>query len=76
MRKVYYIKQTPSGRVFDAVNGIVIALLMFLMIYPFWNMLILSFNDGTDDLFLRLQGIPRRCERRLLSLFQHRVVQT
>lgn len=34
------------------------------------------FNDGTDDLFLRLQGIPRRRKRRILSLFQHRVVQT
>lgn len=34
------------------------------------------FNDGTDDLFLRLQSIPRRRKRWLLSLFQHRVVQT
>ncbi len=59
MRKVYYIKQTPSGRVFDAVNGIVIALLMFLMIYPFWNMLILSFNDGTDALLGKLYFWPR-----------------
>ena len=59
MRKVYYIKQTPSGRVFDAVNGIVIALLMFLMIYPFWNMLVLSFNDGTDALLGKLYFWPR-----------------
>lgn len=59
MRKVYYIKQTPAGRVFDAVNGIVIALLMFLMIYPFWNMLILSFNDGTDALLGKLYFWPR-----------------
>ena len=59
MRKVYYIKQTPAGRVFDAVNGIVIALLMFLMIYPFWNMLVLSFNDGTDALLGKLYFWPR-----------------
>ena len=58
-RKVYYIKQTPAGRVFDAVNGIVIALLMFLMIYPFWNMLVLSFNDGTDALLGKLYFWPR-----------------
>ena len=59
MRKVYYIKQTPAGRVFDAVNGTVIALLMFLMIYPFWNMLVLSFNDGTDALLGKLYFWPR-----------------
>lgn len=59
MRKVYYIKQTPAGRVFDVVNGIVIALLMFLMIYPFWNMLVLSFNDGTDALLGKLYFWPR-----------------
>ena len=59
MRKVYYIKQTQAGRVFDAVNGTVIALLMFLMIYPFWNMLVLSFNDGTDALLGKLYFWPR-----------------
>ena len=59
MRKSFYIKQTPAGRAFDIINGIVIALLMFLMIYPFWNMLVFSFNDGTDALLGRLYFWPR-----------------
>lgn len=59
MRREFYIKQTPAGRVFDIVNCIVISLIMFTMIYPFWNTLVLSFNDGTDALLGKLYFWPR-----------------
>ncbi|MBO4885699.1 MAG: carbohydrate ABC transporter permease [Clostridia bacterium] len=32
---------------------------MFLMMYPFWNMVVFSFNDGTDALLGRLYFWPR-----------------
>ena len=59
MKKAFYIKQTTAGRIFDICNGIIIAILMFAMIYPFWNMLVLSFNDGTDALLGKLYFWPR-----------------
>ena len=60
MKKAFYIKQTTAGRIFDICNGIIIAILMFAMIYPFWNMLVLSFNDGTDALLGKLMRIQPR----------------
>lgn len=60
MKKAFYIKQTRAGRAFDIINGIVVGLLMFLMVYPFWNMIVLSLNDGTDALLGKLYFWPRR----------------
>ena len=59
MRKAFYIKRTSAGTAFDTVNGIFIALLMFVMIYPFWNVTVMAFNDGTDALLGRLYFWPR-----------------
>lgn len=59
MRKAFYIKQTPSGKVFDVVNGVLLTLLMVMMIYPFWNVLVFAFNDGTDAVLGRLYFWPR-----------------
>ena len=59
MRKVFYLKQTKSGRIFDAFNGAALFILLFITIYPFWNMLVLSFNDGTDALLGNLYFWPR-----------------
>ena len=59
MKGRFYVKQTTAGRIFDVFNGILIAILMFAMIYPFWNMVVLSFNDGTDALLGRLYFWPR-----------------
>jgi putative aldouronate transport system permease protein len=60
VRKAFYIKQTPAGRTFDAVNAAVIALLMFVMIYPFWNVVVYAFNDGADAVLGRLYFWPRK----------------
>lgn len=48
MRKAPYIKKTVSGTVFDVINGIFFFLFTVLMIYPFINILAISFNDGID----------------------------
>jgi putative aldouronate transport system permease protein len=60
LRKAFYVKQTPAGRTFDIVNTALIALLMFLMIYPFWNVLVYSLNDGSDAVLGKLYFWPRK----------------
>lgn len=48
MKAANYIKRTKSGAVFDAINVTLLALMSFLFVYPFWNQLIVSLNDGID----------------------------
>lgn len=42
------VKKTPAGRAFDIFNVIFMIFLLFIMLYPFWNQLVISFNDGVD----------------------------
>jgi putative aldouronate transport system permease protein len=37
-----------GGRVFELINGALMVILCVVMLYPFWNQLILSFNQGAD----------------------------
>ena len=60
MRKAFYIKQTPAGRTFDLFNGFLIAVLMFIMVYPFWNVLVFAFNEGSDAVLGKLYFWPRK----------------
>lgn len=48
MARPAYMKRTVSGAIFDVVNTMLMLLLIFLMLYPFWNQLVLSLNDGKD----------------------------
>ncbi|MDD3212234.1 MAG: carbohydrate ABC transporter permease [Eubacteriales bacterium] len=48
MRKVSYIKKTPSGTAFDIFNAIFMTILTIVMIYPFINIFAISLNEGTD----------------------------
>ncbi len=41
-------RQTPGQKAFKAVNAVCMLFLSFLFIYPFWYILILSFNEGLD----------------------------
>lgn len=59
MRRAFYIKESPAGRAFDIANGVLLTLLMVMMIYPFWNVLVFAFNDGTDAVLGRLYFWPR-----------------
>ena len=48
MARPFYIKQTKSGRVFDAFNIVLMCLVLIMVVYPFINVLAISFNDGYD----------------------------
>ena len=48
MSRPFYIKQTKSGRVFDAFNIVLMILVLVAVVYPFVNVLAISFNDGYD----------------------------
>ncbi len=60
MRKAHYIKKTTGGKVFDIANALLITLLMVIMIYPFWNVLVFAFNDGSDAVLGKLYFWPRK----------------
>jgi putative aldouronate transport system permease protein len=48
MRRAAYIKRTVPGQVFDLFNAIFMLAFTFVMVYPFINILAISFNNGTD----------------------------
>lgn len=48
MSRPFYIKQTKSGRVFDAFNIVLMIAILIAVVYPFINVLAISFNDGYD----------------------------
>ncbi len=55
-----WLRQTPGGRAFDIVNVFLMLGLMFVMIYPFWYILVLSLNEGQDAARGGLYFYPRR----------------
>lgn len=59
MAKPLYIRQTASGFIFDVFNYTLMCLLIFIMIYPFWNQLVISLNDGRDTNLGHLYWLPR-----------------
>ncbi|MBB6671636.1 carbohydrate ABC transporter permease [Cohnella nanjingensis] len=42
------MRLSPSERVFQTVIYVLLALLSFVTLYPFWNSLVISFNLGSD----------------------------
>lgn len=48
MSRPFYIKQTKSGRAFDVFNIVLMAVVLIAVVYPFVNVLAISFNDGYD----------------------------
>ena len=50
MKSANYIKRTKAGTVFDVLNVTILILMSFLFVYPFWNQLVVSFNDGIDEI--------------------------
>lgn len=60
MRQAFYIKRTIAGTIFDILNGIFLAIFVFLVIYPFINLLALSFNDGMDAVKGGIYFWPRK----------------
>ena len=43
-----YLRKSIGSRVFDAVNVTLMLVFAFLLLYPFYNQLVLSFNEGVD----------------------------
>ena len=41
-------KKTAASNIFDFCNVVLMLLLLFVMVYPFWNQLVISLNDGID----------------------------
>jgi putative aldouronate transport system permease protein len=48
MARPLYMNQSPGGRIFDIFNGVFMALILAVMLYPIWNTMAVSFNDGMD----------------------------
>lgn len=48
MTRPLYMNQSLGGRIFDVFNSIFMALILIVMLYPIWNTLAISFNDGMD----------------------------
>lgn len=48
MSRPFYIKQTKAGKVFDIVNAVFMLFFLAIVIYPFINVLAISFNNGSD----------------------------
>lgn len=48
MPRPAYLKKSVSGSIFDCLNVLLMLMLVFIMLYPFWNQFILSLNDGND----------------------------
>jgi putative aldouronate transport system permease protein len=43
-----YLKDSFGSRLFDWINAILMFIMAFVMLYPFWNQLIVSLNEGMD----------------------------
>ena len=43
-----YLRRSIGSRVFDAVNVTLMLVFAFLLLYPFYNQLVISFNEGVD----------------------------
>jgi putative aldouronate transport system permease protein len=59
MARPIYIRKTLSGTIFDMLNYTFMCLLVFVMVYPFWNQIVISFNDGRDTNLGSLYWFPR-----------------
>ncbi|MDO4293316.1 MAG: carbohydrate ABC transporter permease [Eubacteriales bacterium] len=53
------IKTSAGSRVFDVFNVIFMLAFAFVMIYPFWNQLVISLNEGSDTVKGGLSFWPR-----------------
>jgi len=49
-----------SDRVLDIVKIIILAFVVIVTVYPFWNIFIISINDATDSLRGGLYFLPRK----------------
>jgi len=55
-----YMRNGTGGKIFNVFLYVFMAAFMFVMIYPFWNQLIISLNEGTDTMMGGLYFWPRK----------------
>lgn len=53
------MKKTKGEMVFDVFNIVIMVLIIIIMLYPFWNTIIMSFNDARDSIKGSLYLWPR-----------------
>jgi len=53
------IRKSPGEHIFDAFNVAFMLILMVIMLFPFWNTVITSFNDAQDSVRGTLILLPR-----------------
>ena len=58
-RKGTKIKTSLGSKIFDVFNVCFMLVFSFVMIYPFWNQLVISFNEGSDTVKGGLAFLPR-----------------
>jgi len=63
------IRKSRGEHIFDAFNITFMLLLMVIMLFPFWNTIITSFNDARDSIKGPLFLLPR-----VLSLYNYKIV--
>ena len=56
----YYYKKTAGEKTFDAFNYLLMALVVVVMIYPFWQMIALSLSSRLEATSLAFRLFPRR----------------
>ncbi|MBN2735633.1 MAG: carbohydrate ABC transporter permease [Spirochaetales bacterium] len=59
MEPVIKIKGTSGERIFDIVNNIIMTLILIITLYPFLNVLALSFNSSMDSVKGGITIFPR-----------------
>lgn len=54
------IKQSVGSRVFDVFLYLFMIAFTFCMVYPFWNQLVISLNEGSDTVLGGITFLPRK----------------
>jgi putative aldouronate transport system permease protein len=55
-----YRRKSAFDTIFDLTNGLFMLLVCFITLYPIWNCLVVSLNDGTDALRGGIYWWPRK----------------
>ena len=69
MKKRHYIKLSASEIVFEIVNYGLMLMLIFIMLFPFWNTIVISFNDAVDSIRGSIYFWPR-----IFSLYNYKTL--
>ena len=54
------MRTTVGNLVFDIIIYLVLAFVVIATVYPFWNTIAISFNDGLDSLIGGIKFLPRK----------------